>query len=249
METRQDLNSQPEAVKFVAGQVAENTKESCMAWVAGGERAAGKDRAALVKSLRWRPGDKLTIAFLDGDPGVQERVRQMALRWTRPGLARLTFSFLKDPAKALIRISFKYVGSWSNLGTSCKGVSRNAPTMNFGWLTPESTDEELRSVVLHEFGHALGLIHEHQNPTGGIPWDKEAVYRDLSGPPNNWRREDIDSNLFEPYSRRETNYTKTDMASIMMYPVKKSWTLNGFSVGLNRDLSPTDEKFIHQQYP
>ena len=47
--------------------------------------------------------------------------------------------------------------------------------MNYGWLTPDSDDDELRRVVLHEFGHALGLIHEHQNPEGGIEWNEPAV--------------------------------------------------------------------------
>ena len=50
--------------------------------------------------------------------------------------------------------------------------------MNYGWLTPESAQDEVRRVVLHEFGHALGLIHEHQNPKGGgIEWNRDAVQR------------------------------------------------------------------------
>ena len=33
-----------------------------------------------------------------------------------------------------------------------------------------------RSTVLHEFGHSLGLIHEHQSPfPGGFEWDRENV--------------------------------------------------------------------------
>ena len=33
-----------------------------------------------------------------------------------------------------------------------------------------------RPTVLHEFGHALGLIHEHQSPfKGGFEWDREEV--------------------------------------------------------------------------
>ena len=71
--------------------------------------------------------------------------------------------------------------------------------MNYGWLTPTSDDDELRRVVLHEFGHALGLIHEHQNPEGGIQWNEPAVKADLSGPPNNWDDETIRHNVLDHY--------------------------------------------------
>jgi len=37
-------------------------------------------------------------------------------------------------------------------------------TMNLGWITndPEISVED-RSVILHEFGHSLGYLHEHQS--------------------------------------------------------------------------------------
>jgi len=41
--------------------------------------------------------------------------------------------------------------------------------MNLGWISGESdviSDEE-RGVILHEFGHTLGLLHEHQSPLSG----------------------------------------------------------------------------------
>jgi serralysin len=55
-------------------------------------------------------------------------------------------------------------------------------------------------VVVHEFGHALGCIHEHQSPTEHLHWDKQAVYDEFTGPPNNWSEADIDSNILEKYS-------------------------------------------------
>jgi serralysin len=222
----------------------------CFAWHAPRKGDAGKDRAALVKDSKWTAGDIISVSFLDGDPAVQDKVKAAALTWTTPDLARLTFDFRKNTSNTLIRISFKFSGSWSVIGTTCKQVTDTTqPTMNYGWLTPDSEDDEIRRVVLHEFGHALGLIHEHQNPAGGIQWDRDAVTRDLSGPPNNWTEDVIDHNMFETYQADETNFTDTDKDSIMMYPIPANWTLNGFTVGLNTELSATDRQFVHQQYP
>jgi len=222
----------------------------CFAWYASQPKADSNERAALLKSAKWNRGDVITVSFLDGDPGIQAKVKQVAQQWTVPGqTAGLRLSFPAGTTNTLVRISFRYSGSWSTIGTTCKQVPAGQPTMNYGWLTPASTDEQVRGVVLHEFGHALGLIHEHQNPAGGIKWNKKAVYAELSGPPNNWTKAVIDANMFQPYDARETNFTKLDPRSIMMYPFPAAWTLDGFSTKTNSDLSPTDIAFIHRQYP
>jgi hypothetical protein len=222
----------------------------CFAWPAARKSVSGKDKAALVKASRWNSGDIITVSFLDGDPGVQDKVAEAARGWTVPQLANLSLDFRKSTNDTLVRISFRNPGSWSVIGTTCRQMTdKTQPTMNFGWLTPDSADDEIQRVVLHEFGHALGLIHEHQNPAGGIKWNRDAVIRDLSGPPNNWSLDVIEHNMFEPYAANETNFTKVDGASIMMYPIPSNWTTDGFSVGTNTQLSATDKQFIHQQYP
>jgi hypothetical protein len=224
-----------------------NEREWCFAWVAERPGSAGADRAALVRDSKWTPGDVITVSFLDGDPSIQAQVRDVAGQWMAPGMANLTLDFRKS-TDTMIRISFQYDGSWSTIGTTCKLVrDRNEPTMNYGWLD-DATDEELQRVVLHEFGHALGLIHEHQNPAGGINWDREAVSRDLAGPPNNWPPDVIERNMFEAYSQEETNFSALDPDSIMMYPIPAKWTTDGFSVGLNPALSAQDKAFIREQY-
>ena len=226
-----------------------NKDKWCFAWYAPAPGSPGADKAALQKASKWDAGEIITVSFLDGDPAVQSRVRAVAQEWTAPGMANLTLSFRRDTTDTDIRISFQFVGSWSVVGKTCRNVPAPKATMNYGWLTPASTDDELRRVVLHEFGHALGLIHEHQNPAGGINWDRPAVIADLSGPPNNWDLPTIEFNMFTPHVAAETNFTALDPTSIMMYPIPAHWTTDGFSSDLNTDLSPTDCQFIRDEYP
>jgi|GEM_PF-3815086 len=235
---------------------APEKNEWCFAWFAEINGSEGlKSRAALEKAAKWTPGEEISVSFLDGDPSLQQRVRRVAEEWVTNDaagnrMAHLTLSFRTDSNDTDIRISFKYRGSWSMIGTTCRNeTDKTAPTMNFGWLTPSSSDESLRRVVLHEFGHALGLIHEHQNPNGHINWNRDAVIKDLSGPPNNWELPVIERNMFQPYAEDEVNSTPLDVNSIMIYPMPASWNLDGITVGLNTELSDADKNFIREQYP
>lgn len=121
--------------------------------------------------------------------------------------------------------------------------------MNFGWLTPTTADDEYSRVVIHEFGHALGCYHEHQNPSTNIPWDKEAVYKLYGGPPNNWSKAQVDQNLFRKYSRSISQFSEFDKESIMLYTIPNALTKGDFEVGWNRDLSATDKSFVNVIYP
>ena len=121
--------------------------------------------------------------------------------------------------------------------------------MNFGWLKAQTADDEYARVVIHEFGHALGCIHEHQNPSANIPWDKEVVYKYYAGPPNNWDKEKTDHNLFRKYSQDISQFSEFDKDSIMLYAVPNEFTIGDFEVGFNRELSETDQSFISRLYP
>ncbi|MBK8051328.1 MAG: pre-peptidase C-terminal domain-containing protein [Anaerolineales bacterium] len=201
---------------------------------------------AVLTGKLWKAGRTLHIRFLDGDPAVQKRLQPFAHVWSQ--FAAITFVFDNDP-NAEIRISFKERGSWSYIGTDCLTIARDKPTMNFGWLTPTLADEEYSRVVTHEFGHALGLIHEHQNPIAEIPWDKPKVYAYYAGPPNNWSQAQTDINLFRRYSRDITQFSQFDPKSIMLYPIPNDFTIGDYEVGWNKALSETDQKFITAIYP
>uniref|UniRef100_UPI0035CA25DE matrixin family metalloprotease n=1 Tax=uncultured Sphingomonas sp. TaxID=158754 RepID=UPI0035CA25DE len=225
--------------------MSENDQHFCMTPAA--PKPFADVKAAFPNATKWQPGDTITVRFLGGSAGLRQRVRDVAKQWQT--YANLTLSFV-DSGAAQIRIAFvQGNGSWSYVGTDCQHIiDQHEPTMNYGWLTDASPEDELRRVVLHEFGHAIGLIHEHQNPEGGIRWNKPAVIHDLSGPPNNWDEATIETNMFRVYSGVDA--TNVDSTSIMMYPIPASWTEGGyFSAGLNSTLSATDKQKTEEVYP
>lgn len=204
-------------------------------------------KMAMLKGKRWDPGTTLTIRFMSGSAALQNRVVAAANTWLQ--FANLHFDF-RDSGPADIRIAFiEGNGSWSFIGTDARSIDPSRPTMNYGWLKDDTADDEVMRVVLHEFGHAIGLIHEHQNPLGSIQWNRDAVIRDLSGPPNNWDLQTIENNMFAPVDPEDVAGTSVDVASIMMYPIPAAWTQDGKSAGLNQSLSATDKDFISQAYP
>ena len=205
-----------------------------------------RERLALLTGKAWKPGRTLHIGFIGGGRTVRSRVQAIAEEWTEHANIRFEFGHDRDGE---IRVAFAPGASWSLHGTEALGAKRSEPTMNLGWLGPETTDEEYSRVVLHEFGHALACVHEHQSPESGIPWDREAVYRYYAGPPNGWSRDEVDFNIFKTYGRNQTQFSEFDPASIMLYPVPQELTLGNFEIGWNAALSATDKSFIAERYP
>jgi serralysin len=208
----------------------------------------GKGRAALAHDAKWTASE-ISISFLDDDAGLQDKIRAVAEQWLHRSSANLRFQWRTDSNKTDIRISFRYAGSWSLLGNQAlMEADLTKPTMNFGWLNRDSTDEDIQEVVLHEFGHALGLIHEHQSPEAKIPWNRDVVIRELSGPPNNWSVSQIERNVLTGFDRDAVMSTPFDPSSIMLYPVNPAWTIGGYQTVANKDLSERDIEIIRERY-
>ena len=208
---------------------------------------AGRARAAVERMKLWENGRTLRVKFIDGNAAVQAKVQAIAKEWEQ--LANLKLQFVASGA-AEIRISFAEKGfSWSTVGTDALTVGTAQATMNYGWLDPDTELSEYQRVVRHEFGHALGMIHEHQNPAaqGQIPWDKPKVYAYYAQ--QGWSKDDVDFNIFQLYSEDSTNHTAFDPTSIMEYAIPDSLTIGSYSIGWNTAFSATDTEFMRRQYP
>lgn len=206
--------------------------------------------AAIVNLKKWPNGTALRCKFLDGGPAQRKKVQAKAALWEQYANIRFKFVAAGD---AEIRISFAAdPGSWSAVGTDALIRSyfpKYQPTMNYGWLRADTDDEECERVVLHEFGHALGLIHEHQSPRASLRWDTAAVYRAFSGPPNFWSKDQIDFNVLQKYDPAGITASRFDDKSIMLYQFDGSLFLDRKPTPTNFQLSARDKKFIASMYP
>ncbi|MFJ4681818.1 M12 family metallopeptidase [Streptomyces sp. NPDC088789] len=234
---------------------------------------AAERRSALIGGRpMWVNGTVLHYHFFDRDsdgsviavPGTGETrrvgwvgaerqrnvVRECFAEWAGLGIG-LSFAEVDDRSEAELRIGFQVGdGSWSAVGRDALRLGHNERTMNFGW---DLTVPGERAMALHEIGHALGMLHEHQSPFAGIHWDDEAVYAELAGPPNHWDRETTRFNILRKLDRDEVNGSLWDPQSIMEFPFTSGLILEPeqFRAGLNPPgtLSPLDKEFVLRWYP
>lgn len=230
-------------------------------------RSAKEIRASFIKSKLWSQNRTIKIAFFSGyhegleytpmsviegqgskldplssvirDMDYIDAVKRVVDERINP-IINLTFEFVDNTNDADIRIAFKDEGAWSYIGTDNLEISKGEPTMNFGWVDV--------ATIIHEFGHALGMIHEHQNPRGeGIPWDKEKVYtwaKDTQG----WSKEVTDTNILNHYEIDVTNGSNYDPDSVMLYFFPAALTTDNKGTNQNQRLSITDITWLHNNY-
>lgn len=107
---------------------------------------------------------------------------------------------------------------------------------------------ELNRVVTHEFGHALGLLHEQSYP-GAVNWKKTDSVYNYYEETQGWDRKKVDFNVFEISNQFYTNGTTYDPKSIMHYSINSWETTDGYSVKQNNELSAGDKAIIAALYP
>lgn len=176
----------------------------------------GHERLSLVQkfSSRWALNTKITWAMQGGSLADRQEVVRAAATW-QSLIGGLQLVQVNTWEEAMVRIGFGNDGSWSYVGPDCLHIPKNEPTMEFGWSLATTWGKE---TALHEWGHALGAWHEHQNPRSGIVWDEAAVLAYFGGPPNNWSADMIQRNILTPLRLADTDGSAWDKDSIMHYP-------------------------------
>jgi hypothetical protein len=211
----------------------------------------GTLRAIFQKDALWKSGDvgKATVTF------GSQRCAGCApdASWSLVGKnvdsgwgPSMNLGFIDPPY-----IDFTFNGKTYSYTTDFKNATRNycstgPNTCSSGWV-PGAT-------VIHEFCHALGMLHEHQNNlfnSNSIKLDKNAVieyYRNIG-----MTAEDASNNVLTRYSCEtgDCQYegSRFDARSIMLYALPDDWVIGTNPTKPNFILSELDKEWLRKQYP
>lgn len=232
-------------------------------------------------SRLWENGRTLRVCFYNANPVVSHLIRTVASEWNEYSGVVLDFGKEGDWLNCLspkvgfaqIRIGFRDRGYWSLVGTHSEQYGEEvAPSMNFDsfnrkYREPKYTQNDVvqkassedKATIRHEFGHALGLLHEHQNPELNCFGDMKRtgegnVYQKLGAPPYCWEKDQVDTNLgFISAADPDFVAGKADVASVMMYSLPPDFFIGGTKskcvVATNLEISEQDKAGISKLYP
>jgi hypothetical protein len=120
--------------------------------------------AVLIKDKQWANQSMINVVFLDGPKHAHQKVIKIAPLWLQQSGLRFKFygPLSRLPQDKHIRVSFKS-HSGSLLGNH-NDYQSNYPTMNLKSLVVgQLSAQEVKRLILHEFGHALGFEHEYRS--------------------------------------------------------------------------------------
>lgn len=221
------------------------------------------ERWFIDKAKRWDVDSPIKVCFFGGNKPLRVKVAAIANQWSTIAGTLVPLDF-GDPASPRIckanefnhiRVGYRYIGYWSLVGLdSIEQAPQGEQSMNLGrYDSTPPPEPTFTRVILHEFGHAIGFHHEHQNPVGpcqnDFNWDVIRTY--LKGSPNFWSDETIDFNMKS--GAAEAAPGPFDVKSIMLYSFPKAFYKQGASADCftadNVSLSDGDRSGLAALYP
>lgn len=214
-----------------------------------------KKRSVGEHTKFWTPGRTLKVLVYTFDEHSFEIVKKGAMKW-QPYIS-LNLEFLEIDEQDIyaseeflgdIRVNFLPSfnnGGSSKIGTDALTGSPHDASINLGINFSSPYYEWM---VIHEFGHALGLHHEHQHPDANIPWDREKAYNYYARTAG-FSRQEVDANVLPLERIPSRTYSPYDRQSVMHYEVLNDLTIDDWQQTVNMGISNGDIALMKKAYP
>jgi hypothetical protein len=206
----------------------------------------------IAKNKVWQPGKKLIVTFTDGTENYKDQVKNYSNEWTQyANIDFVFYSHISEVPKnqtADIVISFSNRGDYSTVGNdSYTKIKTDKHSMNLERFKVGNRIQN-RYVVLHEFGHALGLEHEHQNYNRKFVVDEKnaKIYCKSMA----FTEQECLDFVIKKFEKNENTYFSVyDPYSVMHYDLHHSISVENINFRSNFTLSLIDKIEIAKLYP
>ncbi|MFO0635376.1 MAG: hypothetical protein U0168_21225 [Nannocystaceae bacterium] len=213
--------------------------------------AAGREGLVAHTEFLWPNGATLNVHFTDGSMAARHAVAEVAAEWTKHANLELAFFFDENapPPVTHVRVKFDDPACNSALGTTSQySIDAGDVSMRLCHVDGMVGTDGFQRVVLHEFGHALGMEHEHQSPNAHFDWDKPAVY-EYYWTTQGWDQAFVDQWVFRQVEASTVDASEYDPTSVMQYFFPPEFTRDHRAITGSSELSELDKAWIARSYP
>jgi len=193
----------------------------------------------------------LKLGFLNGTKKQINTFLNHSIYWCTP-LNKCGISFIcphgVNPLPSLpdtdLRVKFisdRNLSSYSYVGCEARTISQpDVPTIV---ILDTGNNIQFIQHIYHEFGHALGLEHEHQHPLCNLHFIAENVLLNVRS------EDEMNSNILLRNAAEGIVVTPYDPTSIMHYTILRSWTGENRLIAQATVPSSSDYEMIKVLYP
>ncbi len=190
-------------------------------------------RAVGQKKLFYKGGDTVKIQMI-GPQTFIDAVTTQLKTYAQP-VYNLNFEFVTSGGDVVI--DNKYTG-----GGVTYGLGSQKPTISLSGTSSH--------LVLHEFGHAMGMQHEMKNPNAKITWIASVLESKYGGrnSPGGGQQSFVQSQIMSKLDPNTVTATEFDPKSVMIYGLSSDTNQEGITMSPSQTYTDLDKQWIVSAY-